>query len=128
MLAIPDLRLFAGHHFPSKCRFCNKDLLLFLCFAGPHPLLSEGKAGEVEGGDRLPWVRTDATDNFAPLRSLDSYVHVYADTERTIRSINRRISTAVAGRPRLRQHGLDNRAQNLRNLSRCHRTTVSACT
>ena len=25
--------------------------------------LSEGKAGEVHGGDRLPWVRTGAADN-----------------------------------------------------------------
>jgi 2-polyprenyl-6-methoxyphenol hydroxylase-like FAD-dependent oxidoreductase len=43
--------------------------------------LSEGKAGEVEGGDRLPWVRRDAIDNFALLRSLDWQVHVYGDLE-----------------------------------------------
>jgi 2-polyprenyl-6-methoxyphenol hydroxylase-like FAD-dependent oxidoreductase len=36
--------------------------------------LSEGRAGRVRGGDRLPWV---AGDNFSPLSSLDWQVHVY---------------------------------------------------
>jgi 2-polyprenyl-6-methoxyphenol hydroxylase-like FAD-dependent oxidoreductase len=39
--------------------------------------LSEGRAGEVHGGDRLPWVETE--DNFKPLTSLDWQVHVYGD-------------------------------------------------
>jgi 2-polyprenyl-6-methoxyphenol hydroxylase-like FAD-dependent oxidoreductase len=43
--------------------------------------LSEGKAGEVAGGDRLPWVQT--VDNFAPLRSLDWQVHVYGRVEKS---------------------------------------------
>ena len=44
--------------------------------------LSEGRAGTVQGGDRLPWVKTDQNgpDNFAPLTSLDWQVHVYGDT------------------------------------------------
>ena len=37
--------------------------------------LSDGSAGEVHAGDRLPWV--EGTDNFAPLASLDWQVHVY---------------------------------------------------
>ena len=37
--------------------------------------LSEGRAGRIRGGDRLPWV--PACDNFAPLTSLDWQVHVY---------------------------------------------------
>ncbi|HEY6387783.1 MAG TPA: FAD-dependent monooxygenase [Candidatus Acidoferrum sp.] len=45
--------------------------------------LSEGRAGTVHGGDRLPWVKTDlngvGTDNFAPLTSVDWQVHVYGD-------------------------------------------------
>jgi 2-polyprenyl-6-methoxyphenol hydroxylase-like FAD-dependent oxidoreductase len=45
--------------------------------------LSEGRAGKVQGGDRLPWVKADPSggtkDNFAPLRSLDWQVHVYGD-------------------------------------------------
>jgi len=43
--------------------------------------LSEGKAGEVEGRDRLPWVHTAGLNNFAFLRSLDWQVHVYGETQ-----------------------------------------------
>lgn len=48
-------------------------------------LLSQGRAGRVSGGDRLPWVAgggTSAEDNFGPLASLEWQVHVYgrADT------------------------------------------------
>jgi hypothetical protein len=41
--------------------------------------LSEGRAGPVHGGDRLPWVPPDRNnpDNFAPLTSLTWQVHVY---------------------------------------------------
>ena len=38
--------------------------------------LSEGRAGRICGGDRLPWVASDP-DNFTPLESLDWQVHVY---------------------------------------------------
>jgi 2-polyprenyl-6-methoxyphenol hydroxylase-like FAD-dependent oxidoreductase len=45
--------------------------------------LSEGRAGTVHGGDRLPWVKPAsaavAFDNFTPLSSLDWQVHVYGD-------------------------------------------------
>jgi 2-polyprenyl-6-methoxyphenol hydroxylase-like FAD-dependent oxidoreductase len=47
-----------------------------------HSPLSEGRAGAVHGGDRLPWVSPDhgdAADNFVPLASLDWQVHVYGD-------------------------------------------------
>jgi len=49
--------------------------------------LSEGHAGRVSGGDRLPWVKAspDATDNFAPLTSLNWQVHVYGDAAADIR-------------------------------------------
>jgi hypothetical protein len=43
--------------------------------------LSKGKAGEVEGGDRLPWVEYDGSDNFATLSALDWQVHVYGETQ-----------------------------------------------
>ncbi len=39
--------------------------------------LSEGSAGDVHGGDRLPWARADATDNFAPLSNPAWQVHAY---------------------------------------------------
>lgn len=38
--------------------------------------LSEGRAGSVHGGDRLPWV---PPNNFTSLESLDWQVHVYGD-------------------------------------------------
>jgi 2-polyprenyl-6-methoxyphenol hydroxylase-like FAD-dependent oxidoreductase len=42
--------------------------------------LSEGEAGPVRGGDRLPWVQTEShADNFAPLTSLAWQVHVYGE-------------------------------------------------
>jgi 2-polyprenyl-6-methoxyphenol hydroxylase-like FAD-dependent oxidoreductase len=46
--------------------------------------LSEGRAGRVHGGDRLPWVPNDesgrpAQDNFDPLTSSNWQVHVYGD-------------------------------------------------
>ncbi len=39
--------------------------------------LSEGKTGSIIAGDRLPWIRMDGSDNFAPLTSLRWQVHVY---------------------------------------------------
>jgi len=44
--------------------------------------LSEGRAGEVHGGDRLPWVAE--LDNYAPLASLDWQVHVYGEVPPTL--------------------------------------------
>jgi hypothetical protein len=39
--------------------------------------LSAGAAGQVHGGDRLPWVRGPEPDNFAPLAQIAWQVHVY---------------------------------------------------
>ena len=39
--------------------------------------LSRGAAGRVHGGDRLPWVQADGSDNFAPLTVIGWQVHVY---------------------------------------------------
>ena len=53
--------------------------------------MSEGRAGTVHGGDRLPWVETVLTgmeeDNFAPLTSLDWQIHVYGDAEPEIQAM-----------------------------------------
>ncbi len=49
-------------------------------------LLSEGEAGNVHGGDRLPWVPfSDGSDNFEPLQSLDWQIHVYGEAEPPLR-------------------------------------------
>ncbi len=39
--------------------------------------LSLGSAGSVHGGDRLPWVPIDETDNFKSLAQLTWQIHVY---------------------------------------------------
>jgi 2-polyprenyl-6-methoxyphenol hydroxylase-like FAD-dependent oxidoreductase len=39
--------------------------------------LSQGAAGRVHGGDRLPWVSMDGADNFEPLSAMRWQVHVY---------------------------------------------------
>jgi hypothetical protein len=40
-------------------------------------VLSDGKAGAIIAGDRLPWIETNGSDNFTPLASLRWQVHVY---------------------------------------------------
>jgi hypothetical protein len=54
-------------------------------------VLSEGYAGVVHGGERLPWMRLDEdgheTDNFAPLASLHWQVHVYGAVAPAIRAV-----------------------------------------
>jgi 2-polyprenyl-6-methoxyphenol hydroxylase-like FAD-dependent oxidoreductase len=39
--------------------------------------LSAGTAGQVHGGDRLPWARWDDADNFQALAAMDWQLHVY---------------------------------------------------
>lgn len=39
--------------------------------------LSEGRAGKVQGGDRLPWVKSEGQDNYASLTHLGWQAHVY---------------------------------------------------
>jgi hypothetical protein len=58
--------------------------------------LSEGSAGDVHGGDRLPWVAGAGGGNFAPLASLDWQVHVYGEARPELRE--------AAGRIGLRLH------------------------
>jgi len=41
--------------------------------------LSEGMAGQVRGGERLPWIGHDGPDNHAPLAVMDWQAHVYGD-------------------------------------------------
>jgi len=51
--------------------------------------LSEGRAGEVHGGDRLPWVPpadNGGDDNFTPLTSLNWQVHVYGAASASLRA------------------------------------------
>ncbi|WP_447739666.1 FAD-dependent monooxygenase [Pseudomonas laurentiana] len=43
--------------------------------------LSQGKAGEVQGGDRLPWLPGGTTDNYASLAAIQWQVHVYGEAK-----------------------------------------------
>jgi 2-polyprenyl-6-methoxyphenol hydroxylase-like FAD-dependent oxidoreductase len=43
--------------------------------------LSVGKAGAVQGGDRLPWVPLPDADNYAPLAKIGWQVHVYGEAK-----------------------------------------------
>ena len=73
--------------------------------------LSEGVAGGLRGGDRLPWVPSaaGAEDNFAPLTSLAWQVHVYGEPRRGVAEAcaERRLPIHVfAWRPGMRRRGL----------------------
>ncbi len=39
--------------------------------------LSKGAAGKIKGGDRLPWVKNKARDNFKSLQLIDWQIHIY---------------------------------------------------
>ena len=70
------------HVVPAATGFTSARHLMFRVLSqtriayGDSPL-SEGKAGHVAGGDRLPWV--PGADNFAPLASLQWQVHGFGD-------------------------------------------------
>ncbi len=49
--------------------------------------LSDGVAGHVHGGDRLPWVAVDGQDNFVPLKVIDWQVHVYGEPHESVRAV-----------------------------------------
>lgn len=48
--------------------------------------LSEGVAGKVQGGDRLPWVSQGHEDNYAPLTKLGWQAHVYGERKSDLRT------------------------------------------
>jgi 2-polyprenyl-6-methoxyphenol hydroxylase-like FAD-dependent oxidoreductase len=42
-----------------------------------HCSFNAGKAGDIHGGDRLPWVTAEGNDNYEPLAHMTWQVHVY---------------------------------------------------
>lgn len=46
---------------------------------------SEGVAGSIHGGDRLPWIPLGDRDNFKPLESFDWQIHVYGKAKPALR-------------------------------------------
>lgn len=69
----------------------------------PDSPLSQGQAGHVRGGDRLPWLGPGENDNFIPLRSLDWQLHFYGDSERNLLSAARELGIATRTFPWSRQ-------------------------
>ena len=57
--------------------------------------LSSGHAGQIQGGDRLPWVQGDKTDNFETLRSLDWQVHVYGTATSELKTSAAKLGLSV---------------------------------
>ena len=57
----------------------------------PESPLSQGVAGCVHGGDRLPWTGAQARDNFKPLRSLDWQAHVYGEVDHDLKTVCREL-------------------------------------
>jgi hypothetical protein len=62
--------------------------------------LSDGMAGRVRGGDRIPWIEFDPTadrrtDNFIPLTSLEWQVHVYGEPRQGIPELCQRRQLAL---------------------------------
>jgi 2-polyprenyl-6-methoxyphenol hydroxylase-like FAD-dependent oxidoreductase len=82
--------------------------------------LSEGRAGAVHGGDRLPWLKMDWNDeyrdNFEPLTSLDWQIHVYGEALPEMRAEcnERRLPLHVfPWRPEMKRGGLRRNAAYL---------------
>jgi hypothetical protein len=76
--------------------------------------LSQGHAGDVHGGDRLPWATVHQhvgdCDNFAPLSSLDWQVHVYGSAPADIRALCRERQLLLhefAWRPSVKRAGFE---------------------
>jgi hypothetical protein len=61
----------------------------------PDSPLSQGVAGDVHRGDRLPWTGTHAQNNFEPLRSLDWQAHVYGEVDKDVETVSRQFQPAI---------------------------------
>lgn len=46
--------------------------------------LSVGEKNKLHGGDRLPWVQYENTDNFEPLKSLSWQIHIYGEISENV--------------------------------------------
>jgi 2-polyprenyl-6-methoxyphenol hydroxylase-like FAD-dependent oxidoreductase len=67
--------------------------------------LSEGQAGKVHGGDRLPWVRIDGGDNFGPLSAIAWQAHVYGRASSELADWSRARGLALNVTPWRDEHG-----------------------
>jgi 2-polyprenyl-6-methoxyphenol hydroxylase-like FAD-dependent oxidoreductase len=72
----------------------------------PDSPLSQGSAGHVHGGDRLPWTGLDGPNNFVPLRSYDWQAHVYGKPVPALQDVCRELNLP------LHEFGWSDGAQN----------------
>ncbi len=56
-----------------------------ISLAYPDSALSAGKAGDVKGGDRLPWISGPGVDNLDALKAIGWQVHVYGEAAPRLR-------------------------------------------
>jgi 2-polyprenyl-6-methoxyphenol hydroxylase-like FAD-dependent oxidoreductase len=80
--------------------------------------LSEGKAGGVRGGDRLPWVKADGLDNHEFLREMTWQVHVYGGASSELAAWCAARKTPLRHLPWTERHGAVGIVQNALYLIR----------
>ncbi|WP_332852024.1 FAD-dependent monooxygenase [Duganella sp. S19_KUP01_CR8] len=86
------------HVFPVLAGFAAARRALFKTLSQVHihypdSHLSGGRAGDVIGGDRLPWVpQQDGEDNFSALQTLDWQLHVYGQPSALLSAAAREVS------------------------------------
>lgn len=49
--------------------------------------LSVGFAGNIQAGDRLPWLKTETYDNYESLKSMDWHIHIYGAANENFSSV-----------------------------------------
>lgn len=83
------------HLIPRALRFSATRKIVFRKISQAHvnyrsSRLSNGLAGDIKGGDRLPWVPLGpGLDNYMPLQSFDWQVHVYGCAQQSLRDAAR---------------------------------------
>ena len=82
--------LLAPHIAPFALGFTRVKKLAFRTVSQTrinyrHSDLSVGAAGDVHGGDRLPWASDGGVDTFASLTALDWQIHVYGTASSDLR-------------------------------------------
>jgi 2-polyprenyl-6-methoxyphenol hydroxylase-like FAD-dependent oxidoreductase len=80
---IAPLVIPAAYSFEAVRRFAFRTVSQTMLNYRGGPL-SQGAAGGVHGGDRLPWAVADGSDNFEPLTTLGWQVHVYGSASREL--------------------------------------------
>jgi len=75
-IAPPLFSKIAGFEFAREFLFRTVSQITLNYRRSP---LSAGTAGDVHGGDRLPWASNGGQDNFASLTAMTWQVHVYGD-------------------------------------------------